>query len=192
MKRSEEAAENFETAHTFLSQSLAIREKMSDKKGIMEVYNGIGDVNRRQKKYQIALQNTLDYLALAEELSDQKFIQKAYKDLSRVYADLNDYKKAYKFRKKYDELRYERLDEERVKQNSRREAIFGDNKKQRAIDEQKVALQLQDAELEQAKLQRNSFIGGAILLFIVAILLYNRYRFKSNVNARLGKEKPNH
>ena len=187
-KKSEKASENFETAHDFLNESLAIREKMSDKKGIMEVYNGIGDVHRRQKKYRIALQNTLDYLALAEELSDQKFIQKAYKDLSRVYADLKDYKKAYKFRKKYDELRYQRLDEEQVKQNARREAIFGDAKKQRAIEEQKVALQLQDAQLKQAKLQRNSFIGGAVLLFLVAILLYNRYRFKSNVNAQLEKK----
>ncbi len=185
LKDEVKAAENFELAHSFLSRSLAIREKLADKKGIMEVYNGIGDVFRRQKNLKAALQYTTDYLVLAEELSDQKFIQKAYKDLSRVYSDLNNYKKAFEFRKKYDEFRYKRLSEEQVKQNARREAIFGDDKKQRAIEEQKIALQLQKAQLNQAKLQRNSFIGGAILLFLVALLLYNRYRFKSNVNAQL-------
>ena len=188
LENEKKAAETFETALGFLNQSLEIRKNLSDRKGIMEVYNGLGDVYRRQKNLQKALQYTQQYLVLAEELSDQKFIQKAYKDLSRVYADLADYKKAYKFRKKYDELRYNRLDEERVKQNTRREAIFGDEKKQRALEEQEVALQLQQAQLKQAKLQRNSFIGGAILLLLVAILLYNRYRFKSNVNAQLEKK----
>ena len=94
-------------------------------------------------------------------------------------------KKLIQFRKKYDELRYDRLDEERVRQNARREAIFGDDKKQRAIEEQEVALQLQDAQLQQTKLQRNSFIGGVVLLFLVALLLYNRYRIKNKVNAQL-------
>ncbi len=188
LENSEIAAQNFKTAHSFLNQSLSIREKLADKKGIMEVYNGIGDVYRRQQKLQEALQFTKSYLVLAEELADQKFIQKAYKDLSRVYADLGDYKNAYKFRKDYDNLRYERLDEERAKQNSRREAIFGDDKKQRALDEQKVVLQLQDAELKQAKLQRNSFIAVVVSLFLIALLLFYLYRIKSNVNAQLEKK----
>lgn len=188
LKSKEKASENFKLAHSYLNQSLTIREKLADKKGIMEVYNGIGDVFRRQKNRQSALQYTKDYLSMAEELSDQKFILNAYKDLSRVYADLRNYEQAYTFRKKYDELRYKRLDEERVKQNTRREAIFGDNKKQITLDEQKVVLQLQDAELKQAKLQRNSFIAGVVSLFFIAILLLYLYRIKSNVNAQLEKK----
>ena len=93
LKEESKAAENFEMAHSFLNRSLMIREQLAAKKGIMEVYNGMGDVFRRQKNLKAALQYTEDYLALAEELDHKKFIKKAYKDLSRVYADLNNYKK---------------------------------------------------------------------------------------------------
>ncbi len=188
LKDAEKASEHFKIAHSFLGRSLEIREKLADKKGIMEVYNGIGDVLRRERKLDEALIFTYDYLAIAEELSDQKFIQQAYKDLSRVYAEMENYKQAYHFRKKYDELRYARLDEDRVIQIARREAIFGDEKKQREIDEQKIALQLQESQLSQTRMQRNSIIAGALGLFLIALLLLNRYRFKSKVNEQLEKK----
>lgn len=188
LKDAEKASEHFKIAHSFLGRSLEIREKLADKKGIMEVYNGIGDVFRREGNLKEALRFTYDYLALAEELSDQKFIQMAYKDLSRVYAEMENFEQAYHFRKKYDELRYARLDEDRVIQMARREAIFGDEKKQREIDEQKIALQLQESQLSQTRMQRNSIIAGALLLFMIAVLLLNRYRFKSKVNEQLEKK----
>ncbi|MEZ4982245.1 MAG: hypothetical protein R2769_11800 [Saprospiraceae bacterium] len=35
--------------------------------------------------------------------------------MSKIYAETGDFKNAYEYRKKYDELRYEQLDEQRSK-----------------------------------------------------------------------------
>ncbi|MEM9822769.1 MAG: adenylate/guanylate cyclase domain-containing protein [Bacteroidota bacterium] len=178
----------FQAALQLFDRSLTIREAMNNRKGIMEVFNGIGDVKRRQKKLDEALAFTQKYMDLAKALNDGKFIQKAYKDLSRVHADLDNYKLAFKFRKKYDELRYERLSEDRVKRNLRREAIYGDFQKQVAIEKQEKELLLNDIELQQATFLRNSLIGGTLALILLALLLYNRYRIKHKANISLEEK----
>jgi len=179
---------HFEKSLSFFEKSLPIQEQVENKKGIMEVYNGFGDVKRRQEKLEEALDYTTQYLEIAREIDDDKFVQKAYKDLSKVYADLKKYKKAYKYRKKYDEKRYDRLDEDRAKQNTRREAIFGDVQKQFEIEQQEKEIQLRNAQLQRASILRNSLIGGSILLLLLAGLLYNRYRTKHKTNLELEEK----
>ncbi len=188
LEMQDSADSHFQEALAYFDQSLPIRKSAEDKKGIMEIYNGIGDVRRRQKKLDEALEYTNRYLELALDMDDQKFLQKAYKDLSKVYADLKKYKKAYKFRKKYDNLRYDRLDEDRVKQNSRREAIYGDVQKQFEIERQEKEIQLGNAELQQAATLRNSLIGGSILLILLAALLFSRNRTKHKTNLELAEK----
>ncbi|MEL6865082.1 MAG: adenylate/guanylate cyclase domain-containing protein [Bacteroidota bacterium] len=178
----------FQQALAYLNRSLEIWEDLDKKSGIMKVYNGLGDVYRRQQKYTQALQYTNDYLQLADELGDSKFQQKAYKDLSRVYADLDQYERAYRFRKQYDETRYERLSEERVRLNSRREVLYGDLKNENALQKQKSQLELQEANLREASLQRRTLLGGLIALLLLAILLYNRYRIKHKANLNLEEK----
>ena len=187
-KQQDSAAIHFERALKFLNQSLAIRQSLNDQHGIMEVYNGIGDVRRRQEKYEEALDYTQRYLDIAQELESHKFIQSAYKDLSRVYAKLDQYKKAYKYRKKYDEKRYERLDEDRITQMNRREALYDNIEKEFELDKKEKEIQLQNAQLSQAALLRNSLLGGALGLFVVALLLYNRYRIKHKANINLEEK----
>lgn len=177
--------ERLEEALQFFEKSLVIRKKLEDKKGIMEVYNGIGDVYRRQNKSKEALNYTEKYMAIAQEIDDKKFIQKAYKDFSKVYKELGKTEKALDYRIKYDELRYERLDESRVKDLESKEAWYGDIKKQNEIERQKADLILQDEKLKNAALLRNSLIGGALGLLLLAFLLYNRYRIKNAANKKL-------
>ena len=178
----------FERSLDHFRQSLAIRQAYDNRKGMMEVFNGIGDVYRRQKKYDLAMDYTYRYLDIARDIEDQKFIQSAYKDLARVYNKLERYKEAYKFRKKYDELRYERLNEASVTQNARREARYGDGRKQLEIERQEKEIALRNAELKEAALWRNSLIGGALGLLLLALLLYNRYRIKNKAATELAEK----
>lgn len=175
-------------AMLWLNKSLVIRKKLEDQKGIMEVYNGIGDVRRRQKKWNAALEYTEKYYTLAQQIEDPKFLQKAYKDFSRVYEGIGDYRKAFEFRKKYDDLRYKRLDEERTRDISRSEAQYGDIRKQYEIDRKNKELQIQESELQKATLQRRALMGGAIGLMLLAVLLYNRYRLKNKANKALAEK----
>ncbi len=175
-------------ALNYLQKSLDIREELEDRKGIMEIYNGIGDVKRRQKKYSEAKNYATKYLAIAEELKDKKFIQNAYRDLSKAYEGKRDYKNALAYQKKYDKLRYKRLDESRTRFNSRREAIFGDRTKQLEIDKQNLEIERNETAIQRAAIQRRALIGGAIGLLILIGLLYNRYLIKNKTNKALEEK----
>ncbi len=175
----EKHLKNYEKALIFFDKALKIRQKNDDQKGIMEVYNGMGDVKRRQQKLDEAFGFTQRYLAIATTIKDEKFIQKAYKDLSETYFEKGDFKKAYEFRKKYDEMRYLRLNEQRSKNFERSDALYADTKR-------KYQLETQAQQIKQDKIIRNSLIGGAIALFLVALLLYNRYRLKNKTANELS------
>ena len=194
-KQEKKALEYWELALDYFQKALSIREKLDDKRGIIEVYNGFGDVWRRREDYNKALDYTHRYLALAREIGDSKFEQNAYKDLSKVYAELGDYEKAYEYRKQYDELRYLRLDEQRIKDVERRQALYGDQQKELEIERQQqrnalldAELKRQEAEIRQAAIFRNSLIGGAVALLLLAGLLYNRNRIKTKANQALTEK----
>ena len=161
-------------AENYLRQSLAIREPQADKAGIVEVYNGLSDIRRREERFQEALTYAEIYYGLAKELGDAKFQQNGLKDLARIHNKLGNYKKAYKYRKKYDELRYERFNEQAILDNERRIALNIDRKIQSENQKQQQALKLQEAALEREKLVRNFFIGIGFLLLLLAGLIFNR------------------
>ncbi|MCB0519317.1 MAG: tetratricopeptide repeat protein [Saprospiraceae bacterium] len=168
------ANKTWQEAEEYLFRSLEFRQKDGNKKGIAEVYNGISDVRRRQKRYEEALDYTQKYYAIAKEINDEKYQQNALKDLARIHYNLGRYKLAYEYREQYDELRYARFNQERIKTVERREAVYTDNKKKFEIERQQHELRLRDAQLENAATIRNSLLGGGALLLLLAGVLFNR------------------
>ncbi|MBI5914221.1 MAG: tetratricopeptide repeat protein [Bacteroidetes bacterium] len=168
------AEKTWADTEAWFDRSLKIRQELGEKAGIMEIYNGIADVRRRQGRFAESLGYTKRYYEIAKEINDRKFQQSALKDLARVHYELGNYKLAYDFRKEYDELRYSTFNEERIQGEARREAVYTDRKKQQEIERQEQALQLQDAQLRNVRTARNSFIGGAVLLLLLALLMLNR------------------
>ncbi|MFQ5448538.1 MAG: adenylate/guanylate cyclase domain-containing protein, partial [Saprospiraceae bacterium] len=84
------------------------------------------------------------------------------------------YKLAYKYRKAYDELRYARFNEERLKSEERRAIVYSDRKKQAEIDRQQNELRIRDAQLKTAATIQYSLVGGALLLLLLAGVMLNR------------------
>ncbi len=175
----------WQKALNYLDTAFYIRQELGDQFGLMEVYNGYGDVYRRQGKLQKALNFTKQYLKLAEDLANEKFLQNGFKDLARIYFQLGDYKSAYNWRKAYDELRYDRYNEQRLKEYESREVFYSDRQKQ---FENERTLLLRDAQLKQATIFRNSLIVGAFGLLLLIGLIYNRYRIKSKSNQELAEK----
>ena len=171
-----------------LDQGLSLFKAYDYPRGLMEMRNTRGDIFRRMANYEEALSEVEAYMALAKELNDQKFIQYAHKDFSRNYSALGNYKDAFIQRKEYDKMRYERINEERTRQNAEREARYGDTRKQLALEQQKREISEQNIELERARAWRNTLGAGALGLILTTLLLYNRYRLK-NKSAKALAEK---
>jgi class 3 adenylate cyclase len=175
-KKGDEATAQKTWAQTedYFARSLKIRQELGEKAGVMEVYNGIADVRRRQKRYPEALDYTQRYYAIALEIKDKKFQQNGLKDLARINYKLGNFEAAYKFREQYDELRYSTFTEERLVAEQRREAVYTDRKKQQEIEKQQQELALQDAKLRSERTRFYSLLGGAGLLAVLLLTLFNR------------------
>lgn len=176
------ANEYWDSALNYLDTAYQIRQELGDQMGIMEVYNGFGDVYRRQGKFKKALDYTNQYLELAKELNNEKFLQNGYKDLARLYYELGDYKTAYEWRKEYDEFRYDRYNQDRLREFESRDVFYSDQQRQYENERQ---ILIRDSKLQQATFFRNSLIAGAIGLLILIGLIYNRYLIKSKSNQEL-------
>ena len=184
----EQSAKQLNTALDFFKKALDIRIKNDDKKGIIEVYNGFGDVYRRQGNYAKALYYTNAYKNLAEEIKDTIFIQSAYKDLAAVYALTGDYDKAYENRLLYEDLLERRWNESSYLKFQQDEFSFKENQNQREIENKKNEIALNEEKLKTARTTRNSLMGGALLLIGIAGLLYNRNRIKTRANNTLTEK----
>jgi class 3 adenylate cyclase len=126
------------------------------------------------------------YYKIALELKDEKYEQKAFKDFSKIYAAMGDFTKAYEYRKKYDEMRYRRLDENRAHEFTRRESLYADRKKEDDLKRKELEVAQKDAELSRNRATRNGLIGGAVALLLLTTLLYNRNRLRARSNQQLA------
>ncbi|MCB0705948.1 MAG: tetratricopeptide repeat protein [Saprospiraceae bacterium] len=182
------AEKEWELALELFEQAEEIWTESNNKQGILQLYNGYGDVYRRQEKYELALEYINKSLALSKEVGDLRSLQNVYKDLSRIYAATGAFEKAFEFRKLYDEVRYDRINEKQVKDNERREIMYSDRKKQYEIERQQQAILLQEADLKQARIRQYSLIGGAVGLLLMVFLLVNRNRIKTRANHDLAEK----
>jgi adenylate cyclase len=183
-----EANQQWQAALENLNKALDIRLNLKDAAGVMEAYNGIADVYRRQKKYQKALDYTQRYFDIAEQIGAMKFQQNGFKDFARIYYNIGQYQKAYDYRKKYDNLRYELFTDEQTVINARRESFYSDGKKQLEIAKQRRELVEQEAKLERATFFRNSLITGTLGLVLLLGLLFNQNRIKTKSNEKLANK----
>lgn len=182
------AEKHLNTALEFFKKALDIRTKLEDKKGIIEVFNGFGDVYRRKADYVKALYYTNEYKKLAEEIKDTVFIQSAYKDLAAVYALQGKYDKAYESRLKYEALLESRWNNSSYLKFQQDEFNFKENQKQRELETKQNEIALNEEKLKRARTTRNSLMGGAILLIALAGLLFNRNRIKTRANNTLTEK----
>ncbi|MBK7406906.1 MAG: tetratricopeptide repeat protein [Saprospirales bacterium] len=184
----EKALSAWHKALSYLDTALLLSDTLLNKKGVLEIYEGYGDVYRQMKEYRKAVRYSNRSLAIARQIGDMKFIQEAYEDLYKLHYALKDFPLAFTYVDSFETTKTDRFNEDRIRENARREVLYGDRKKQYEIDRQQQEIRLQDSELRQAKILQYSLFGGTFALILLAFLLYNRYRLKTRANRELAEK----
>lgn len=164
------------------NQSLKIFEAQEDIWGMAKVQYLLGQIFFKNGETDSArLMGELS-LMNAQLLGYPTDIRDASKLLIEVYRSLENYKAALEMSDLYVRMRDSVFNDE-----TRKIALL--NKFQSDYDKKAAVLQAQaDAKLSEQRLQRNAFIGGFILVLLLALLLYNRYRTKTATNRELNKK----
>ncbi|MCC6413898.1 MAG: tetratricopeptide repeat protein [Saprospiraceae bacterium] len=170
---------DYDKAMFYLEKAENIRRELDDQPGLAETYNVINDVVFRKGNVEQSLEYIRKYYDIAVDIGDLKYQQRAFRDFSRAYAALGDFSRAYTYRVRYDSLRYAMLDEQRTKTFELKDALFVDEKNKNEVERQKQAL-------ERARLRTYALLGGALALFLLVALLFNRNRLRARANQALA------
>lgn len=146
----------------------------------------IGYVHLQQKNYKEAEKYIKEGIALAEKDSIKTFMKEGYGTLSDVYVATGNWEGAYKFYKKYTELKD-------TLQSQEQESFILELEKKYETEKKDDQITIQKEQLKNRATLNYILMGSAVFILIVSILSYLTYRQRQNLQqqriAELEKEK---
>jgi len=149
----------------------------------------LGDIDKIYKRYENAEENYLQGLKIAKKIKSKLLIKEMSLSIALLYQDKGDYKKAYEYYREFSDAKDTLLNEQNSKLITEMNTKYTTEKKEKEIELLKKSEDIQNLELSKQKneleRQRTVSIGifvGFLLLMIVAILFYSRYRLKKKAN----------
>ena len=174
-----EAHFSFDSASVYLNKSLAITREIDDKDGMARSYSNLSTINLTVKNYQKSLDLALKALPLFESLGYKNDISETVNDIALSFEQLGRYPEAYAYLRRHKNLDDSLYTEETTRAISEMQTKYETEKKDQDFALQSAQLTEKQLELEQQHLLRNVAGAGALLLGIVAFLIY-RIKTKSN------------
>jgi tetratricopeptide (TPR) repeat protein len=185
-----EEENRYEDAMASYMQALEIKERIEDKEGIAITYNNIGGLDNAKGDYASAVSWCKKALLIGKETGSAEVIRDANQLLFESYKHLDDPKNAFISYQQYIEYRDSLINQENTEKIVQQQMQFDFDKKEsiaRAEQQKKDERAQQQAQKE--KLIRNVFIGGFLLVLILAVFIYKGYRDKQKANAIIEAKK---
>ncbi len=159
---------DYEESLNRYNQALDLYDQVGDLSGVAFAKNNIGLVYLDQKQYPLALKCFTEALKIATNLNLYAFQGDVFGNLSFYYEEIGDYKNAFEYYDKYNEV-YDSLSTERQDQMIRKlEAQYRAEKKQREILELQQENRLQKELLSSTK---NMQVYLYVIIFLVIVFL---------------------
>jgi signal transduction histidine kinase len=161
-------------------RSLALREETSDRRGIAESWHNIGQIHALAGEYA----DSLEFLDLALELAQELEVKEIERDvhlaLSETYGRMGDPASALESYKRYKQVTDALFDEQTGRRLAELQARYEVETKDREIE-----VLRKDQEIQ--RIVRNVILGGTVLLVLLILMLYNRYRLKVRTNLEMNR-----
>jgi len=163
----------------YCSISLAIREAFGDKPGIASVFNNMGIIYTKQKKYVLAEEYLNKSKAISHEIGYKEYLRETYFALSELNNVKGNYKSAYENHKLYILYR-DSLDNEETRKKTIQTQMTYDFEKKEAVAAAEHKKELENQELiadEKSRKQRLVLI--LVSCFLVLVVLFAGFVFRS-------------
>jgi serine phosphatase RsbU (regulator of sigma subunit) len=174
-------------AKPFIEESYEIRKYQPDNYDFAEITKNMGILNYKLKNYNKAEEYLQEAVRISEACECIEKHAMSYKHLSELFKAKGNYKNALKYNVLYHTYSDSIVNENVRNQISKLEKKYETEKKEQEIVLLNKEKELQAASLVNEKLLRNSILGGTFTLLIIAVGLYNRYRYKAKTNKKLSE-----
>lgn len=166
-------------ADLYFNRSLDIFKKSDDKGHIANDLFYLGQVEFAKNNFKNALEKYFTAYQIAEKLKIKKLQSNLLKKISKTYVSLGNYKLALKYDKKYDQLRDELLNSEKLKQISKLETNYEIQKR-----EQEIKLLKKQSEYNELKLTWTKTVFYAVALILVLTIIIGIFARHKNLIKR--------
>jgi serine phosphatase RsbU (regulator of sigma subunit) len=110
-------------------------------------------------------------------------------NLSKIYARLGDYKKAFEYHEFFSLTKDSLLNEENQRSINEMQAKYETGQKEKEIQIKNLQINERDAQIRGQRITIFASAGGLILLFLLAIVVFRAYKLKQKANLLLKKQK---
>jgi PAS domain S-box-containing protein len=171
----------------FAFKALAVSKRIGDNPEHSNALSLIGSIYTKQKKYNDAQLYLDSALIISKSTGEKEIVRDIYNYLSELDSAKGDTKKNLEDYKNYIVYRDSLINKKTVQAEMNYD--FERKTDSAKAEQYKLNLMAEQEKKGQAFI-RNVYIGGIILIFIVLLLLYGRYRSKEKTTQIL--EKQNH
>ncbi len=176
-------------AFEYYQKSLKISEGFRDESQISICLINIGKVYYKIGNYKEAITYSTNGLNYAKKIGTLILEEDAYETLTDSYKALEDYKDALKNHELYKLVDEDIFNQEKNKQLAQMEAIYQNEKKQKEIEIKEVQLAKNEIVIKHQKTIKFAFIGGFVLVALLAFLILWNLQRKKRDNRIIATEK---
>jgi len=172
-------------AKASFQQALPLARQVGDEWLVSAIEYGLSQVAFNQGDLGESIKMQLQVLQRIDSLPDANFKLRVHGSLAEAYAKAGDYKNAFASLRQARAISDSIYNEKILTVTNDLEARYQNEQKTQQIALLDSEKELQALQLDQRETERNATIAFAVLIMLLAGLLYNQYRIKQKSNKEL-------
>jgi len=173
----------------YVEKSRKIAEDLGELVEMAGILERLAKIAMKESNYKTAENYALEALHLSLSREANTIVLSNYLTLTDLYDSIGDYHEAYKYFKRYKEMNDSLFNAEKNEQITELETKYQTEKKDQHIALQEVELEKKDIEVKRKRNQRNAFVGGFVLVLLLAATVLIGYTQKKKANVLLTSQK---
>jgi tetratricopeptide (TPR) repeat protein len=178
--------EQYDESLNNLSQALSLYRELKSRGGLSDVYINLGQLYTHKKNYVKSKEMLDSAYVLAKDHGSIQDLMGVNKAFYVLYRASGNGEKAIYFFDKYRQYKDSVLNESSAKQIAEMGVRYESDKKDKAIELLKKNAEIGEAGIRQNKVLIIGLASGIFGILLLALLLFNRFRFRQKINARLS------
>ncbi|GJM30305.1 MAG: hypothetical protein DHS20C17_29400 [Cyclobacteriaceae bacterium] len=178
----------YDSALSYFNKALVLGENLNNNYDKAHLYNNISNIHLRKGDLESAISSYNQSLALSEPLDAKSRMITSYKGLAEAYKRLGRYRTALDYYKKQSDLK----DLVNIERNTRKiteiETNYQIQQREKEIEILKKESEIQGLNLSKNRTVSYFLMGGIVLIFVLASVLYQRYQYRIKSNAALEEQ----
>ena len=164
----------FQKAYTYISKGDSINQILKHPWFSVNVLSAYGSIHSANANYLKAIEMYKECSTMAEEYKMIEELKNSYSGLAEAYEKSGDLENAIFYFKLFETVKDSIYDSDKMEQMAQLESKYQSEKKDAEIKLLNVNKSLNEAKIKKQAIINYAVIGGAILIVLFSIILYNR------------------